>query len=86
MISETQRFLLKRLIQIALGVAIFIALWQLTVIGFRIPKFLVPLPLDVAKSVRENWAVIATQAGFTLTAAIILWQWRQRGRAEVAAV
>jgi ABC-type nitrate/sulfonate/bicarbonate transport system permease component len=69
MTSETERLLLKRLMQIALGVAIFIALWQLTVIGFRIPKYLVPLPLDVAKSVRENWAVIAGQAGFTLTAA-----------------
>src|ERR1700738_3769985 len=69
MTSEIQRLLLKRLMQIALGVAIFIALWQLTVIGFRIPKYLAPLPLDVARSVRENWAVIAAQAGFTLTAA-----------------
>jgi NitT/TauT family transport system permease protein len=69
MTSEIQRLLLKRLMQIALGVAIFIVLWQLTVIGFRIPKYLVPLPLDVARSVRENWAVIAAQAGFTLTAA-----------------
>jgi NitT/TauT family transport system permease protein len=69
MISQTPRLLLKRLMQIALGVAIFIALWQLAVVGFRIPKYLVPLPLDVARSVRQNWAVIAGQAGFTLLAA-----------------
>jgi ABC-type nitrate/sulfonate/bicarbonate transport system permease component len=69
MTSQTRRLLLKRLVQIALGAGIFVALWQLMVIGFRIPKYLVPLPLDVATSVRENWAVIATQAGFTLTAA-----------------
>src|SRR5258706_701103 len=69
MTLETQRLLSKRLMQIALGVTIFVALWQLMVIGFRIPKYLVPLPLDVARSVRENWTAIAEQAGLTLTAA-----------------
>src|SRR5258708_11887296 len=69
MTSETPRLLLEVLMQSALGVAIFMALWQLTVVGFRIPKYLVPLPLDVARSVRQNWAVIAGQAGFTLLAA-----------------
>lgn len=69
MYSLTQGGLFKRLVQFLLGVALFLALWQLTVIGFRIPKYLAPLPMDVAKSVREHWTVIAGQAGFTLAAA-----------------
>lgn len=66
---STLRSVLKRVVQIALGIAVFVALWQLIVIGFRISKYLVPLPLDVAKSARQNWSTLAGQAGLTLTAA-----------------
>ena len=65
----TRSLLLKRVVQILLGFAVFVALWQLTVIGFRIPKYLAPVPLEVAKAMRANWNVIAGQAGFTLAAA-----------------
>jgi NitT/TauT family transport system permease protein len=67
--SPALHLMLKRILQIALGVAVFVALWQLIVIGFRIPKYLVPLPLDVAQSARQNWGVLTRQAGLTLTAA-----------------
>lgn len=65
----TQSLLLKRVLQVLLGLAVFIGLWQLTVVGFRIPKYLAPMPLDVAKAMQANWSVIAGQAGFTLAAA-----------------
>lgn len=67
----TQSLLLKRMVQILLGLAVFVGLWQLTVIGFRIPKYLAPMPLDVAKAIRVNWSMIAGQAGFTLSAAVL---------------
>jgi ABC-type nitrate/sulfonate/bicarbonate transport system permease component len=69
MSAETLRSIVRRLVQVAFGVGLFVGLWHLTVTGLRIPKYLVPLPVDVAKAVQLNWSVIATQAGFTLTAA-----------------
>jgi ABC-type nitrate/sulfonate/bicarbonate transport system permease component len=64
-----RRLVLKRLMQTGLGVAVFIALWHLTVAGLGIPKYLAPLPFDVAKAVRTQWPVIGSHAGLTLTAA-----------------
>jgi len=69
MSPDTRRILLKRLFQVALGVALFVAAWHLTVTALHIPKYLVPVPLDVAKSFRTDWAVIASHVGFTLSAA-----------------
>jgi NitT/TauT family transport system permease protein len=69
MSPETRRLVLKRLMQVGLGVATFVAVWHLTVAGLGIPKYLVPLPFDVAKAVQTHWHVIASQAGFTLSAA-----------------
>jgi ABC-type nitrate/sulfonate/bicarbonate transport system permease component len=65
----TSSLILKKLVQIALGIAVFVALWQLIVVGFKIPKYLVPLPWEVAKSARQNWNTLAGQAGLTLLAA-----------------
>jgi ABC-type nitrate/sulfonate/bicarbonate transport system permease component len=65
----TGSLLLKRVVQVLLGAALFVAFWQLTVLGFRIPKYLAPVPLDVAQAMWANRGVIAGQAGFTLTAA-----------------
>jgi NitT/TauT family transport system permease protein len=61
--------MLKRLMQAGLGILVFIAAWHLIVVGLGIPKYLMPLPIDVARAVGMNWAVIASQAGFTLSAA-----------------
>ncbi len=60
---------LKRLTQALLGVVLVFAAWHLIVSGLRIPKYLVPLPYDVFLSIRQNVGVIASQAGFTLSAA-----------------
>ena len=65
------RLLLKRVFQIVLGICLFLGIWQLAVSGLRIPKYLVPLPLDVLRAARQNWTVIAGQASFTLTAATL---------------
>jgi len=69
MSPETRRALLKRLLQVGVAVVVLIAAWQLVVTGLKIPKYLVPVPLDVAKAVHANWSVVASQAGFTLSAA-----------------
>jgi ABC-type nitrate/sulfonate/bicarbonate transport system permease component len=71
MSPETRSFMLKRLTQIVVGIAVFVAAWHLTVTGLRIPKYLVPLPLDVAKAFQVNWPVITSHAGFTLSAAAL---------------
>src|SRR5258708_8098672 len=71
MSPETRSFMLKRLTQIVIGIAVFVSAWHLTVTGLRIPKYLVPLPLDVAKAFQVNWPVIASHAGFTLSAAAL---------------
>jgi ABC-type nitrate/sulfonate/bicarbonate transport system permease component len=71
MSGETLTFIVKRLTQITVGVAVFVAAWHLTVIALRIPKYLVPLPLDVARAFQLHWPVIASHAGFTVSAAAL---------------
>jgi len=69
MSQETRKLVVKQLMQVGFGLAVFVAIWQLAVIGLGIPKYLVPLPLDVAKAIQLHWLVLASQAGFTLSAA-----------------
>jgi NitT/TauT family transport system permease protein len=54
-----------------LAAAVLVALWQLGVSGLEIPKYIVPLPYDVALAIAAHWDVIARQAGFTLSAAAL---------------
>ncbi len=67
--ADTHRLILKRSLQVLLGLAVVFAAWHLIVTGLRIPKYLVPLPSDVFQAVHKNWQVIMSQAGFTLSAA-----------------
>ena len=55
--------------QVMLGAAFVLAAWHMAVRGFGIPKYLVPVPLEVAGAVQLHWRTIAKQAGFTLSAA-----------------
>jgi NitT/TauT family transport system permease protein len=55
----------------AAGLVAFIALWQVIVIAFHIPNYIVPLPQAVAAAFVLQWKLIAAQAGFTLTAAAL---------------
>ena len=71
MSAAATSLVLRRVVQIGLGVAAFVAAWHLTIVGFGIPKYLAPLPIDVAESFRAHWTLIATQAGFTLSAAAL---------------
>ena len=52
-----------------LGATVVFAAWTVIVTGLRIPKYLVPLPLDVFQAVRDDWSTLASHAGFTLSAA-----------------
>jgi NitT/TauT family transport system permease protein len=63
--------MLRQLTKVGLGIAVFVVAWHLIVAGLGIPKYLVPLPLDVALAYEINWRVIAAQAGFTLSAAAL---------------
>jgi NitT/TauT family transport system permease protein len=67
--ADTYRLILKRSLQVLLGLAVVFAAWHLIVTGLRIPKYLVPLPSDVFQAIHKNWQVIVSQAGFTLSAA-----------------
>ena len=67
----TSRLVLKRALQIVLGICLLLGIWQLAVSGLRIPKYLVPLPLVVLRAARQNWTVIAGQASVTLAAATL---------------
>jgi ABC-type nitrate/sulfonate/bicarbonate transport system permease component len=41
------------------------------VTGLGIPKYLIPVPIDVAKAFHTHWATIASQVGLTLSAAAL---------------
>jgi NitT/TauT family transport system permease protein len=60
---------IRRMMQVMLGAAFVLAAWHMAVRGFGIPKYLVPVPLEVAGAVQLHWRTIASQAGFTLSAA-----------------
>jgi len=67
--TQEPHLILKRSSQALLGIVAFGVAWHLTVRGFRIPKYLVPVPLDVLHSIQTNWPVIVSQTSFTLSAA-----------------
>jgi ABC-type nitrate/sulfonate/bicarbonate transport system permease component len=69
MTADASQLAIKRVTQILLGAAFVFAAWHMTVRGLGIPKYLVPVPLDVAVALQDNWRKIAAQAGFTLSAA-----------------
>lgn len=63
--------LLRRTVQAALAVAVFIFAWQLVVTGFGIPKYLVPRPQAVAEAFMTDWHVLATHTGITASSAAL---------------
>jgi ABC-type nitrate/sulfonate/bicarbonate transport system permease component len=69
MTADAGHIAVKRTMQVMLGAAFVLAAWHMTVRGFGIPKYLVPVPIEVAGAVQKNWRIIASQAGFTLSAA-----------------
>jgi ABC-type nitrate/sulfonate/bicarbonate transport system permease component len=62
---------IKRITQVMLGAAFVFAAWHMMVRGFGIPKYLMPVPLDVAGALQEHWRKIGVQAWFTLSAAAL---------------
>ncbi|MFD2183720.1 ABC transporter permease [Rhodoplanes azumiensis] len=61
----------RSLALVALTVGILVLAWQLIVVALRIPPYLVPPPGPVAHAFVVNLKTIATQTGFTLTAAAL---------------
>jgi NitT/TauT family transport system permease protein len=71
MVSKRTHNAAKRVVQIALGVAIFILAWHVVITAFVIPGYIVPPPTSVAQAFMANWTVIAGHAQFTLSAAAL---------------
>ena len=69
--TDNLRNTAKRTMLILLSACLLLMAWHLLVAGLRIPAYLVPGPLAVLKAYLVNWKVIATQTGFTLSAAAL---------------
>jgi ABC-type nitrate/sulfonate/bicarbonate transport system permease component len=66
--SNLWQIIVKRVLQAALAVAIIVMVWQVAVIGFGVPAYIVPLPLAVTGAFVSGWGTIASHTGFTLLA------------------
>lgn len=62
---------LRTLAAALLGVVLIAGVWQLLVTGLRVPAYLVPEPLAVARAFGTNARVLAGAAGLTLGAAAL---------------
>ena len=60
-----------RLAAIALSVLGLAGAWQIAIIGFGIPPYIVPPPMAVLKSFITDWHTITVHMGFTLSAAAL---------------
>jgi NitT/TauT family transport system permease protein len=69
--TDNLRNTAKRAMLILLSACLLLMAWHLLIAGLRIPAYLVPGPLAVLKAYLVNWKVIATQTGFTLSAAAL---------------
>jgi NitT/TauT family transport system permease protein len=69
--TDNLRNTAKRTMLILLSACLLLMAWHLLIAGLRIPAYLVPGPLAVLKAYLVNWKVIATQTGFTLSAAAL---------------
>src|ERR1700731_2043408 len=71
MVSQRTHNAAKRIVQVALGVALFTLAWHVVITAFAIPNYIVPTPTSVAQAFVKNWPVIAGHARFTLSAAAL---------------
>jgi NitT/TauT family transport system permease protein len=71
MVSQRTHNAAKRVVQVALGVALFTLAWHVVITAFAIPSYIVPPPTSVAQAFATNWPVIAGHARFTLSAAAL---------------
>jgi NitT/TauT family transport system permease protein len=51
-------------------IALLIVLWQLAIVVFRIPPYLIPAPLAVVKQLLTQWPELLQQASFTTYATL----------------
>src|SRR6056297_3259935 len=59
----------ERFVQIAAPLAVgvlVLLLWQLTVVGFEVPKYIVPSPVDIGKSLVTNFSSLFNALLMTL--------------------
>jgi ABC-type nitrate/sulfonate/bicarbonate transport system, permease component len=48
-----------------------VVIWQICCVVFDVPRFILPEPVDIARSVVDNFDVLMTHAGVTLTELLI---------------
>jgi NitT/TauT family transport system permease protein len=69
--SDARRQTTRGIIGTVFGICVLLLGWHLVVTGLRIPAYLMPAPLAVLRAFVVDWKVIATQTGFTLSAAAL---------------
>jgi len=71
MIRINLRGLTASALTVLLSVLGIAAIWQLVILGFRIPPYIVPPPVAVAHSFVTNWHVLGEHMAFTFSAAAL---------------
>jgi NitT/TauT family transport system permease protein len=61
----------RQILVVVLTVALVFVIWQVLIVGLRIPPYIVPTPISVVWAFVANWKVISTQTAFTLSAAAL---------------
>ena len=54
-----------------IAVALFMALWELGVIVFKVPRYLLPAPSAVFGEIASNWVILLKHASETLTIIVV---------------
>src|SRR5262245_66097109 len=69
--SLSAQAIMRTLATIVLAALGVVAAWQLAVIGFALPAYIVPTPAAVLQAFMTKWDVLSTQTLFTLTGAAL---------------
>lgn len=63
--------MIRTFAKLIFAVCILVLLWQVAVVDFGIPPYIVPRPLAVGLAFIANWRTLATSTGLTLSAAAL---------------
>ena len=63
--------ILRPVVVFLLSVAVACLVWHLLIVGLRIPPYLVPTPTQVFFTFGEQWRLILSHVGYTLSAAAL---------------
>jgi NitT/TauT family transport system permease protein len=70
-VASSTQTTVRKLGTIVLAAVGVLAVWQLAVVGFAIPAYIVPPPMAVLQAFVTKWDILSTQTLFTLTGAVL---------------